>query len=281
MRLPKNFPANVSLGCWHTLTSSGNLEDLETALLGDKVDGTAGRHGASQTLDAAVGLGEVWNGLLGPIGDDGHGVGRSDEGALAVDHVTVTVTVRSGTEGDVVSLNALNERVGISQVGVGVGTTKVREGNAVLDRGLRKAEGFNKDGASVRTGDTVQGVEKDLWLGLGLVEVLLDQVEVKDGLEESKVVLDRVDNGDLERTVGELANLGEVKLGLAQQSNRTYVREVNGLVAIDGLRDLVNPVGNLFRCRSAVVAVELDTEVIVWASGVVGSGEEDTTIRLF
>lgn len=68
--------------------------------------------------------------------------------------------------------------------------------------------------------------------------------------------------------------------GLTGYCQGTYVREVNHLVAVNCLCDLVDPVGDLFRSGSTVVAVELDTKVVVWTSRVVGSGEEDTTIRL-
>lgn len=41
---------------------------------------------------------------------------------------------------------------------------------------------------------------------------VLDAFKVKDGFEEVNVVGDRVHDGDLERTVGELPSLGQVEL---------------------------------------------------------------------
>jgi len=54
------------------------------------------------------------------------------------------------------------------------------------------------------------------------VEPLLDHAKVEDLLEELDVVGDRVDDGDLERAVGELAELREVDL----EGVSTIVRRV-------------------------------------------------------
>lgn len=42
----------------------------------------------------------------------------------------------------------------------------------------------------------------------------------------------------------------------------------------------MDPVGDLLRCRSTVGDVELDTEIVIGSTGVVGSGQQDPTVRL-
>lgn len=111
--------------------------------------------------------------------------------------------------------------MGIGQVWVGVRTTEIRLGHAVLNGRFRQAELFDKDRSTVGSGDTVEGVEKDRRLGRGLVKPVLDHVKVEDVLEECKVVRDRVDNGDLEWSVGELARLGDVELISSRQPYRS------------------------------------------------------------
>jgi hypothetical protein len=49
------------------------------------------------------------------------------------------------------------------------------------------------------------------------VEVGFDHVEIKDGFEHGDVVFDRVDDFDLERTVGEGADLAEVELWMSRE----------------------------------------------------------------
>ena len=52
------------------------------------------------------------------------------------------------------------------------------------------------------------------------------------------------------------------------------------MVNVNLLGQLVNPVGDLLRGRSTVITVELDAEIVLRPTGVVGSGEEDPTVGL-
>lgn len=87
------------------LPAGRHLVAVKPLSLGDEVDGTAGRHGTSETVDTV--LLEVRD-KLGVVGDNGEGVTRRDESVGAVDHVSVTVTVRGSTEGDVVLVDNLD-----------------------------------------------------------------------------------------------------------------------------------------------------------------------------
>lgn len=83
------------------------------------------------------------------------------------------------------------------------------------------------------------------------------------------VVLNRVNNLDFERAVGESTLLGQVE-----------IRQVHGLVRLDLLGNFVNLVGHVLRRRSTVVAVKLDAEIIVGSSRVVRGRKKDTAVRL-
>jgi len=134
-----------------------------------------------------------------------------DKGALSVDHVAVTVTVRGGTEVNVVLLDGINQAGGVDEVGVGVVTAKVGLGNAVLGRTLL-AKLLLEDVDTVVSSNTAQTVEENLEVGV-LLEERLDQVKVENVLEHLDVVLGGVDNLNLEITVGLAANGGKVNIG--------------------------------------------------------------------
>jgi len=103
--------------------------------------------------------------------------------------------------------------VGVCQVWVGVGSTKVRERHAVLDRAFVETELLDKDGSTVRSSDTVEGIKQDCRFRRGGVQPVFDELKVEDLFEESNVVRDGIDDGDFEGTVGELADFGNIELG--------------------------------------------------------------------
>lgn len=240
---------------------------FQALLLRDLVDLCTRRHAPSKALDAA--LLEVGDCLGRPVGDDSYAVTGSDERALAVDHVPVTVTVTGGTEVDVLALDALDKFVCVCQVGIGVASAEVGERNRVLYGGFRETEGVDEDSAPVRTGDTVHTVEENFERVRMRLEEVLDEGEVEDGFKELDVVRNGVDDLDVRGTIGEEALLGEVNRG-----------KLNDLVAGDRLRLLKDLVGDILRSRTAVRDVVLDTEIRVRASGVVAGGEKNTAVRL-
>jgi hypothetical protein len=67
---------------------------------------------------------------------------------------------------------------------------------------------------------------------------------------------------------------------LERKPSFTHVGQVHLVVNVNLLGQLVDPVGNLLRGRSTVVTVELDAEIVVRTTGVVGGGEEDPTVGL-
>ena len=240
---------------------------LQALLLRDIVDLRAGGHTTSETLHAA--LLEVGDRLRRPVRDNRDTVARSDERTLAVDHVTITIAIGGSTELDVLLLNALNEVMGICEVGVWVSSAEVGERRRVLYRRFREAKSIDEDRAPVRAGDSVHAIKEDLEvIGVRLEEVL-DQREVKDGLEQLEVVGDRVDDLHVRRPVREEALLRQID-GV----------KLDDLVCRDGLRLLVNGVRDALGCGTTVRHVVLDTEVGIGTSGIVGGSEEDAAIGL-
>ena len=189
------------------LPASGHLVAVETLSLSNKVDGTAGGHRSSEAIDTV--LLEVRD-EVGVVSDDGQGVTRGDESVGAVDHVSVTIAVRSGTEGDVVLVNNLDQRVSVGKVRIGVATVEVGARHTVLC-GVAEAKLLLEDSLSVRASDTVETVEEDLEVGVGREE-LLDEVEVEDVLEHGNVIGSAVDNLNLEVAVGVGTNIGDVNV---------------------------------------------------------------------
>lgn len=178
------------------LPTGGHLVALDALLLRDKVDSTRGGHASGKTVDAL--LLEPGN-ELGVVSNDGQAVSGGDESVSTVDHVTVTITIAGSTEVDAVLVNCVDERFGVDKVGVGVVAAEVGLGHAVLGA-VGDAELFLEDVDTVVAGNTAQAVKEKLEVGV-VLEKLLDQVEVEDVLEHFKVVLGRVDNLDLKRSV--------------------------------------------------------------------------------
>lgn len=90
-------------------------------------------------------------------------------------------------------------------------STEVRRGCAVLDGGFGKAEFGEEEGFGVGACDAVKAVKEDFVGGVGGEEGF-DEVKVEDLLEKDNVVCDRIDDGDFQRAIGRLANLGEIDL---------------------------------------------------------------------
>lgn len=183
---------------------------LITFLLGNQVQGSAGRHTSGQTLDS--GASEVRDGI-GLGGNNGDRVRGGDKGSLTNDHVTVTIAIGSSTKADVLLLDALDQFVGIGQVGVRVSTAKVRTRLAVHDGLLGETELLDKDALTIGTGDTVHAVKEDGEAG-GLVQEVLDEIKVKDVLKEDDIVGNRVDNLNLEVAGLLSTDGGEINLSI-------------------------------------------------------------------
>lgn len=259
----------VNVRCYRAIVVHTGRDDraFQALLLCDLVDLCARGHAPSKALDAA--LLEVGDRLGRPVGDDSYAVTRSDERALAVDHVPVTVAVTGGTEVDVLAFDPLDKFVCVCQVRIGVASAEVGERYRVLYGSLRETERVDEDSTPVRTSDTVHTVEENFERVRMRLEEVLDEGEVEDGFEELDVVRNGVDDLNVRGTVGEEALLREVDRG-----------KFNDLVAGDRLRLLKDLVGDILRSRTAVRDVVLDAEIRVRASGVVAGGEKDTAIRL-
>ena len=305
MRFPKNFhpvssekkrfesqlsPSLSSQRCEEERRlTSRNLEDLKTLSLSDEIDSSRSRHRPRESLDSS--LLEVRD-RLSPISDDRDGITRSDERSSSVDHVPVTISIRSSSERDLLLLDSSDEVVGVGQVGIGVGSSKVGKRNAVLDGGLSETEGVDEDGSTVRTSDSVESVEEDggsfVAGGRRSVKVGLDEVEVEDGVEEGHVVGDRVDDLDVDGSDLGGTDLEEVDLmqmkgeggeergregggegeGTSSRARertgeeRTHLRKSDGLVLGDGLGNLIDLLGDVLRSRSSTSPKQSENEKV-------------------
>ena len=77
------------------LPTSWGFEALDVQLLRDSVQRSRGWHGSRDAFQARL---EVRNTLLRVGGDDGDGIRRRDKEVVAQNHVTVTITIGSGTK---------------------------------------------------------------------------------------------------------------------------------------------------------------------------------------
>lgn len=151
------------------------------------------------------------------MSNDSHRVRGRNECTLAVDHVSITVTVASCTKLDVILLNGLDEGVSICQVGIRMTSTEIGKGNAILDGILAKTESVNKNSASIRTGNTVETIEKDSEVVLVLLEEGFDEREIENLFQEDDIIRNRVDDDDFRRTEAGFANFSKIDLKYGRQ----------------------------------------------------------------
>jgi hypothetical protein len=119
---------------------------------------------------------------------------------------------------DLVLVDGFDERVGIREVRIRVSSTKVRRWNTVLGTAAGKAKLLLEDIHSIRPGDTMQRIEENLEVLVGLEE-RLNQWEVKDILEHGGVVGGRINDFNLKGSIYFRSNCGDV-----------YVRDICELV---------------------------------------------------
>ncbi len=146
------------------------------------------------------------------MGDDSHGVRRSDESSLSVDHIPVAISITGSAKGDVVLFDGVNQCVRIGQIRIGVESTEVRKGYTVLDRRFRQTKCIYEKSSSIWTSDAVKTVKQYRKVGLVFVEEFLDEREVEDGLKESNVIRDRVNDGDFGWAVSKVSYFGKIDL---------------------------------------------------------------------
>ena len=102
------------------------------------------------------------------------------------------------------------------------------------------------------------------------------------------VIGDGIDDFNLQGTVLGFSDLRKVDLETETQSRRsrghawvrTYLSKLENLVLGDGLGLLKDFVGDVLRSGTTVGYIVLDTEVVVWSTGVVRRRKKDTTIGL-
>lgn len=93
------------------------------------------------------------------MGDNRDGIRWCHKRAGPIDHIPITVTIASSSKLNAVPLDSVNERMSISQVGIGVSSTEVREWSTILNGGLGKAEERDKNFTGIRARDAMQTVE--------------------------------------------------------------------------------------------------------------------------
>mmetsp|Transcript_4499 Transcript_4499/g.14428 ORF Transcript_4499/g.14428 Transcript_4499/m.14428 type:complete len:593 (-) Transcript_4499:147-1925(-) len=259
------------------LPARGGLEALDAFLLGDKVHGAGGGHGAGTALEAVLELGDE----VRVRHDHGQGVGGGHEELGAEDHVAVGVAVRGGAEegrwllgrdlvAALVQAHGLHELHGIGQVGVGVAVprrvmaAKVLPGLGVGGGAGGGAELLLDDALGVRALHTAHAVVDHAEVRHG--NHLLDLLKVEALLQHREVVLHAIE--DLDR----LARFEGV-------DDRHVEAQVRHLLADLELLELPRPlhhlVGHLLRRGAAVLAVVLDAEVVVRAARVVGGRADE------
>mmetsp|Transcript_29901 Transcript_29901/g.49336 ORF Transcript_29901/g.49336 Transcript_29901/m.49336 type:complete len:443 (-) Transcript_29901:812-2140(-) len=108
------------------------------------------------------------------------------------------------------------------------------------------------------------------------VKKRLDGWEIKDGLQQSNVVINR--GNDLDVDLG--TAIGSSNTGQTRGINVNRWEITADLVALDRLGVLKHGVGEAVWGRTSVLAVVLDSKVLLWSTGVVTGSQDEGTKRL-
>ena len=233
---------------------AGNAQRLR-----DAIDRAAGRHRARDALQPR----RITRDQLGIGRQHRQAVAGRDDEVAAEDHVAVAVTVGRGAEvGCVGGMHQADQFLGIGRVRIGVAAAEVGQRRAVEHRAGGRAELPFQDGPRIGAGDGMHRVEAHPEARLR--QQRRDAFEVEKPLHQPRITCHRVDDLDLHRA--ERAGA---------QALQVHVGGVEGQIAGDAQRALVDRRGELFRRRPAVADVVLDAEVTIGPAWVVAGRQHD------
>ncbi|KAH3676612.1 hypothetical protein OGATHE_001101 [Ogataea polymorpha] len=89
------------------LPSGRHLVDIQALGLGNKVECSRGRHRSRQAVDAV--FLEVWDALC-VLRNDSNRVSRGDKSSSSVDHVSISISIRSRTKCNIFSVHSVHQR---------------------------------------------------------------------------------------------------------------------------------------------------------------------------
>ncbi len=191
------------------LPAGGDFVDIQALLFSDEIDGARGGHATREAVDALIT--EIGN-QFGVMCDDCQAITRRDEGVGAVNHISVTVPVRSRAKLDFVLVHGLDEGLRVDKVRVGVATIEVWGRDAILCAARGKAKFFFENSNAVGASDAGEGIEEGFEGRIG-VEEGFDEGEVENGFQHCYVVRCGVDDLDFEGAIFFCADCGEVDIG--------------------------------------------------------------------
>mmetsp|Transcript_12216 Transcript_12216/g.32856 ORF Transcript_12216/g.32856 Transcript_12216/m.32856 type:complete len:553 (+) Transcript_12216:728-2386(+) len=253
-------------------------ETRDLLLLGHQVEGSRCGHRPGATLEAIREEGDA----LGIGGDDRQAVRGAYEPLLAQDHVAVGIAIGGGTEfrqaiggadplARLVDAHRRGQFHSVGQVRVGVAVGRRAVASEVL-QGDRVHEAFGvgaqlvyQDALGVGALHAVHGVVHER--EVRACDELLDGLEVEDLAEQGHVIVGTVKHVHTDLVVDHVA-AGPLDVDVGEPCANLVLADRFG-VGEDGLCDLL-------RGRAAVLAVELDAEVLVQAARVVRGGQDET-----
>jgi hypothetical protein len=151
---------------------------------------------------------------------------------------------------NVALVDCIYEGCGMHQVGIGVVTSEIFEGNAVLGDVL-EAELLFEDSDGIWAGDSTQSIEEEFEVCV-FSEKGLDEVEVEDLFHECDIVGCGIDNFD-----------GDWAIFFGTDGCKINIWNVGDFVGCKALGDLVDFVGDGFWCWSSIGKIVLDTKVLI------------------
>jgi hypothetical protein len=97
------------------------------------------------------------------------------------------------------------------------------------------------------------------------VKELFDEREVEDFFEHDNVIFNWVDDFYIQVSVFLRSNVRQIDLcKIIAYFRRIYFWKVGHLILLNGLSDVINVVGNIFRRRGTTGEIVLDAEIGIW-----------------
>mmetsp|Transcript_28822 Transcript_28822/g.65944 ORF Transcript_28822/g.65944 Transcript_28822/m.65944 type:complete len:312 (-) Transcript_28822:371-1306(-) len=259
------------------LPSGGSFEQIEPSFLRDKIDRSGSRHGTRDALQSS--LRRYERNAIGIVGDDGQRVGRRDEELAAQNHVPVGVAVGGRAEtGDRflpdvdlfsfgIQAHQGDEFLRVGQVGIGVSSVEVVFGHRVHAHAYILAEFVDEHCFGVGSVHSVHAVINHR--EVRSIQKCLDRRKIKNRLQKSHMRFCRIDDFDGHAFHLGCSNFRQVDLG----------HLLHLPVRFDLCRVFEYSVGEFLGSGLPVLAVELNSEVLLRSARVVRGGQDESSER--
>ena len=195
-------------------------------------------------------------------------VAGCNEKILAENHIAIAIAVRGGAKIDrIEAAGLLNHLMGVYQIGIRMTATKILFGYSVDDGARFGSKLMFQDLYRIRTGNRMHRVKTHT--KHARVEQLMNAVKIENMLHQIGIICNGVDDADLHRVEGDLAQGVDIDIVALQC-----------LILTDAAGVLEDRFGHCLWGGPTVGSIELDAEILIGSGRIVTGGEDDAALGL-